>query len=86
MPYIKAEYREGFCDLVSHMEEVRIGSPGELNYLLTQLVHSFLKQKPQSYQNYNDALGALEGCKLELYRRSISDYENLKIDANGDVP
>jgi hypothetical protein len=59
---------------------------GELNYLITQLVHSFLEPKVQNYQNYNDALGALEGAKLELYRRSITEYENMKISLNGDVP
>jgi len=33
----------------------------------------------------NDAIGALEGAKLELYRRVISKYEDKKIMENGDV-
>lgn len=86
MPYIKTEDREKLCDLTNHMEETRIESAGELNYLLTILVHSFLTQRAESYQSYNDALGSIEGCKLELYRRAIGNYEDLKIDLNGDVP
>jgi hypothetical protein len=34
---------------------------------------------------YNDAIGALEGAKLELYRRYVSAYEDDKIKENGDV-
>ena len=45
-----------------------------------------LETKAQSYQNYNDALGALEGAKLELYRQHIAKYEDVKIFQNGDVP
>jgi hypothetical protein len=86
MPYIKTEDRTRFEFLVRDMHLVDIRSAGELNYLITQLAHAFLGQKPQSYQNYNDALGALEGCKLELYRAYISEYEIHKIRENGNVP
>jgi len=86
VPYIDAKEREVYNELVSHMRTVHIGSPGQLNYLLTQLVHAFLGSKKQCYQHYNDVLGALEGCKLELYRHDIAGYENSKIDSNGDVP
>jgi hypothetical protein len=34
---------------------------------------------------YNDVIGALECCKLELYRRMVAPYENTKIKENGDV-
>ncbi len=37
------------------------------------------------YQTYNDILGALEGAKLELYRRQIGPYEETAIKRNGDV-
>ena len=86
MPYIKTEDRARFEFLVRDMHLVDIRSAGELNYLITQLVHAFLGQKPQSYQNYNDALGALTGSSMELYRHKISDYEDVKISENGDVP
>ncbi len=86
MPYIKPSDRNRFEDLVEMMLCAEISSPGELNYLITQLVHSFLRQRKESYQAYNDALGALEGAKLELYRRHVSPYEDKKVTENGDVP
>jgi hypothetical protein len=85
MPYIKQVDREKLSPLVSLIEATDINSPGELNYLLTMLTHRFLNMKPESYQGYNDAIGALEGAKLELYRRHISSYEDDKIKENGDV-
>jgi hypothetical protein len=85
MPYIRKEDRESFNAFTRLLDEQDIKSPGELNYLLTMLVHRYLNQKPESYQMYNDAMGALEGAKLELYRRHVALYENEKIKENGDV-
>lgn len=85
MPYIKQEDRSRLDPLVKAMEDAEIRTPGELNYLLTMLTHRFLNQKPESYQGYNDCIGALEGAKLELYRRHVASYENEKIQENGDV-
>ena len=36
-------------------------------------------------QNVYDVIGALEGAKMELYRRKISLYEDIKLKENGDV-
>jgi len=85
MPYIKKEDRLKFSELLAVLEKEPINSAGELNYLLTMIVHKYLNQKPENYQSYNDAIGALEGCKIELYRRHISDYEDTKQKENGDV-
>lgn len=60
-------------------------SAGELNYELTKVIIDYITTKGESYQTYNDIIGALEGAKLELYRRKISPYEDLKIKDNGDV-
>jgi hypothetical protein len=38
-----------------------------------------------SYRTINDVLGALEGAKLEFYRRVAAPYEDQKIQENGDV-
>lgn len=59
--------------------------PGDFNYLVTLLVKRYARDMGESYQTYNDILGALEGAKLELYRRKISGYEDRKISENGDV-
>lgn len=85
MPYIKKEDRDRLQSFTSSFEGVEIKTPGELNYLLTLLTHRYLNQQPESYQMYNNALGALEGAKLELYRRHVALYENEKIKENGDV-
>lgn len=58
---------------------------GELNYKITQELNKYLTQRGETYQTYNDMLGALEGAKLELYRRMVSKYEDKKKDLNGDV-
>jgi len=38
-----------------------------------------------SYQTINDIIGALEGAKMEFYRRVVVPYEDKKIKDNGDV-
>lgn len=57
---------------------------GELNYLFTMLIDTYLTAN-KNYQAINDCLGALEGCKLELYRRVAAPYEDKKIKENGEV-
>lgn len=58
---------------------------GELNYSITKLVDTYIKTKGLSYQTINDIMGALEGAKLEFYRRVALPYEDSKITINGDV-
>jgi len=38
-----------------------------------------------TYQTINDVIGALEGAKMEFYRRVAVPYEEGKIILNGDV-
>lgn len=90
MPYIKPEQRDDLAQLINMIQEGYIRDAGELNYLITNLVHNYLYHKEQqtgkpSYAFYNDAIGALECAKLELYRRKVIPYENEKIKENGDV-
>lgn len=59
---------------------------GELNYVLTMAIKRYMEgQGCLSYTVINDIVGALEGCKLEFYRRVAEPYENEKIKSNGDV-
>jgi len=58
---------------------------GEVNYLVTKIVDSFLMMKGVSYASINEAVGALECAKLELYRRIASPYEDSKARINGEV-
>lgn len=82
MPYIDGEHRKLF-EYQGNYQHPR--TAGELNYLITMMVDKYVKEKGVNYQSYNDVMGALEGCKLELYRRRISPYEDEKILQNGDV-
>lgn len=84
MPYIKADRRRAIL-LSSALKEEYLRSSGELNYLITWVAKEYLYNHGESYQTYNDIMGALEGAKLELYRRKIAGYEKLKIEENGDV-
>lgn len=79
MPYIKQERRKTMTS---------IDTPGELNYIVTKLCLDFMDMHSDSgptYDLYNAVVGALECCKLELYRRAIAPYEERKIAENGDV-
>lgn len=79
MPYLTNESKK----VVNQTETAR--TAGELNYRITMLLIDYLITNRESYQTYNDMMGALEGAKLELYRRKIVPYEESKISDNGDV-
>jgi hypothetical protein len=81
MPYIIKEYR----DQLGGYDPRWPSTPGELNYVLTRALQDYEMCKDRSYQTFNDMVGALECCKLELYRRLVVPYENKKIKENGDV-
>ena len=79
MPYIKKENREGL-----EMGHDRPQNAGELNFLITIIIKDYYDDKGGD-QSINDVVGALEGAKLEFYRRVAVPYENKKIQQNGDV-
>lgn len=86
MPYIKQVRRDDLDKIWSPFFSIEGITSGELNYLITSLVKSYLYSKGSpSYEMYNNAIGALENAKLELYRRSVAPYEDTKIKENGDV-
>ena len=80
MPYIKETDRW-------HLEDGGLAmTAGELNYQITTVIMEYLiGQGTTSYKSINDILGALEGAKLEFYRRIVVPYEQEKIEENGDV-
>ena len=80
MPYITADRR---TSLSGKLDSAKVA--GELNYLFTELVTNYCLEKKLSYQTINDVMGALEGAKLEFYRRVAVPYEDGKIAENGDV-
>jgi hypothetical protein len=78
MPYIKKAERGPKAELTPC-------GAGQLNYALTKLIHRYWLNQGQGYQAINDIVGALEGAKLEFYRRVAAPYEDKKIAENGDV-
>ena len=80
MPYIKRSRRNGILN-----RKDLPGNAGELNYLITEEINKYLSKHQESYKTYNDIIGVLECAKLELYRRLVSPYEDIKIKENGDV-
>ena len=80
MPYIDQAIRALFDNGFDNPE-----SPGELNYIITTILTQYLNTKGLNYSTINDIVGALEGAKLEFYRRVAVPYEDTKIEQNGDV-
>ena len=79
MPYINEDRRN-----LMNPDQGFPENPGELNYMFTVIAKQYMGDH-ESYQRYNDVIGALEACKLELYRRMVAPYEDVKILQNGDV-
>jgi aspartyl/asparaginyl beta-hydroxylase (cupin superfamily) len=79
MPYINLESRKV---LAKGWEP---DNPGELNYMITILIDRYLMRDEMNYQAINDIIGALEGAKLEFYRRIAVPYEREKRKENGEV-
>lgn len=86
MPYIKPISRNMLKSTVDAIDFNPPITVGDLNYIITKACKAYMqKQIHINYQSYNDVIGALECCKLEMYRRSIAPYEDEKIKENGDV-
>jgi len=84
MPYIKKDARKFLTPKSAPL------NAGELNFAITALCIEYLQARKEHngewrYQELNDVLGALEGAKLEFYRRVAVPYEQKKIRENGDV-
>jgi hypothetical protein len=85
MPYIKQTDRDRLSGIVYSINNTEINNCGELNYIIFNLVKRYINFNGVSYRVYNDILGVLSCVSQELYRRSISFYEDIKISENGDV-
>jgi len=97
MPYIKQEERELLDELINALSE-RIQSmsanlaeptnmksrPGVMNYALSTLIKKVYGEE-MKYSDYNEVVGMVECAKLEFYRRPVSEYEDKKIEENGDI-
>jgi len=85
MPYIKDVRRKELLEPSVLRQPHEPNNAGELNFIITSAVVHFLGYGKPSYQRYNEVIGVLECAKLELYRRMVAPYEDIKIKENGDV-
>ena len=93
MPYIKPRLRRKFDESIEELlSEIKQDAllegdnhsiDGWVNYAITKLLVGIYS--PDSYFNFNRAMGTLESEKLEFYRRKVAFYEDQKCLQNGDV-
>ena len=86
MPYIPQNDRDNAQVKLS--DDNLIFTPenaGELNYVVTKFIDNYLEKHGVRYRHINEMIGALECCKLELYRRIASPYEDVVMRKNGDA-
>ena len=81
MPYIAQTDRKR----IDIIKQADIRTAGDLNYAITTLIKKYMDESVGRYQQANDVMGALEGAKLEFYRRHLAAYEDEAIIKNGDV-
>lgn len=86
MPYLPSKQRnEVHEDLGENGITFCPENAGELNYVTTMFINNFLEEKGLIYANLNEMIGALECCKLELYRMIGGPYEDVKLKDNGEA-
>lgn len=79
----RPKYEKTLTELINILKEQTVDQiDGQLNYIITRILK---ESYPLRYFNINRAVGVLECCKLEYYRRVAAPYEDTKIEQNGDV-
>ncbi len=90
MPYTPQERRQELYPLISKVAgeiqaavESGIGKRGgEVNFVICSLVDMLYDR---NYTELSAAISDVECAKLEIYRRLLAPYEDVKILENGDV-
>jgi len=95
MPYISQEERKQLDGIINQLvstirtmtdEKDLTTADGRLNYTICRLLIGVLELVgAPKYHKFNSAVGVLECVKLELYRRLVGGYEDLKAKENGDI-
>ena len=86
MPYIPStRSREINNELTTIGDQFMPQNAGDLNYIVSTFIDNFLVEKGLRYSHINEMIGALDCCKMELYRRIAEPYEDSVIDKNGDA-
>ncbi len=79
MPYVDQGIR-------ASLEQGRVPTkPGELNYLMSQLIKGYIAMNGKSYTTLNAVAGVLSCLSMEVYRRITAVYEDEKMSESGEV-
>ena len=89
MPYIEQDQKDRINNAAFELYEY-FGkgydlTPGQFNYVVTQLCLEYLDRKGMSYTTLNEINGVLDSVAKEFYRRVVVPYEDKKREENGDV-
>lgn len=82
MPYVTQDKRPALDEIVLKMWLNDIKADGDLNYILFAYCKRYIKP---GYGNIKNYCAELNECAEEIRRRLLADYENKKIEINGDV-
>jgi len=85
VPYILEHRRKVLKPLIDKITWTEDLTVGDLTYIFYQISLNYISQKNISYSVLSQVISALECAKLELYRRKVSQYEDKKIQMNGDI-
>lgn len=77
MPFITQKRRH---ELINDAENA-----GELNYLITVIIHDYIRRIGLRYETLNEAIGVLECTKASLIQTVLTPYENKKMKENGNI-
>ena len=86
MPYVPEKIRLLYKDTIDNFENMHAekASAGEVTFLITALIHSWIKKQKWCYLTFCIAVGILVCCILELYRKVVAPYEDKKrMDCGG---
>jgi hypothetical protein len=64
------------------MRLCNVKADGDLNYILFKYCKYHIKHSYNSLKNF---CGELRQCATEIERKILANYENKKIEENGDV-
>lgn len=90
IPYIEPQMRNIFDTYIEILANL-IAKPGELNYVITKLIHEYLGSVVEylgtdfHYIDLNEVVGVLECAKQELYRQIAAKYEDVKKNEHGSI-
>jgi hypothetical protein len=88
MPYIKKERRKALEHIINELFEDlnSMGlNKGDLNYCITMLIKKWVETKGLSYDTLSDITGVLNDVKTEFERKVVAQYEDRKIQENGEI-